>query len=345
MSAVPLLEARKIGFRYGRHSCLFRGLDLTLHEGEFLAVVGPSGCGKTSLLKILGGFLVPGSGSVFRQGLPVQSPSPDAVMVFQEFDQLFPWKRVWSNVAFPLTAGGGKAVAGKPGGESANSEKAGSEKAGSEKAGSEKAGGVKAVGRKALPGFSAGRRDSAGQRETDRRVKEILREVGLYEFRRYFPYQLSGGMKQRIALARSLVSRPPILLMDEPFGSLDAQKREELQGLLLRMWSEHGFSVVFVTHDISEALVLADRIMVMRLPESVAVKGGEPGRTVESAGSGAAEADTSGPCAGEDSLQSFCLDIDLPRPRSPQDPGFREYYRRIFGLLGQEGVEEQGPPQ
>lgn len=311
MSPVPLLEARKIGFRYGRHSCLFQGLDLTLHEGEFLAVVGPSGCGKTSLLKILGGFLVPGSGSVFRQGQPVQSPSPDAVMVFQEFDQLFPWKRVWSNVAFPLKAGE----------------------------------------RNSVPEVPAARRGPDRPRDIDVRVENILREVGLYEFRRYFPYQLSGGMKQRIALARSLVSRPPILLMDEPFGSLDAQKREELQGLLLRMWDEHGFSVVFVTHDISEALILADRIMVMSLPEEKGGGGGEPpvsgkpGKQDKPGETGTSGAAYTGPCSGKDPVQSLILDIDLPRPRSPQDPGFMEYYRRIFSLLGTESKGNQGHPQ
>jgi energy-coupling factor transporter ATP-binding protein EcfA2 len=182
-------------------------------------------------------------------------------------------------------------------------------------------------------------------------VENILREVGLYEFRQYFPYQLSGGMKQRIALARSLVSRPPILLMDEPFGSLDAQKREELQGLLLRMWDEHGFSVVFVTHDISEALILADRIMVMRLPEEKAGGGGEPpvsGRTGEPnkpGESGRAGAVGTGACSGKDPVQSLILDIDLPRPRSPQDPGFMEYYRRIFSLLGTESTGNQDHPQ
>lgn len=296
MSSVPLIEARKVGFRYGGYSCLFKSLDLTLHEGEFLAVAGPSGCGKTSLLKILGGFLNPGSGSVYRQGLPVQSPSPDAVMVFQEFDQLFPWKRVWSNVAFPLKAGG----------------------------------------REVLPKDPAAQKGPDRRKEIDRRVEEILREVGLYEFRRYFPYQLSGGMKQRIALARALVSRPPILLMDEPFGSLDAQKREELQGLLLRMWEEHGFSVVFVTHDISEALLLADRVMVMRLT------GGTSGDGGESVSDGAAGIE---PCSDGAPVQSLILDIDLPRPRSPQDPAFREYYRRIFSLLGQEGSDERDGAQ
>ncbi|MGC9311091.1 MAG: ABC transporter ATP-binding protein [Sediminispirochaetaceae bacterium] len=317
MSPVPLLEARKIGFRYGRHSCLFQGLDLTLHEGEFLAVVGPSGCGKTSLLKILGGFLVPGSGSVFRQGLPVQSPSPDAVMVFQEFDQLFPWKRVWSNVAFPLKAGGGRT-------------------------GRRSSGGRKTGGKNSVPEVPAARRDPDRPRDIGGRVEEILREVGLYEFRRYYPYQLSGGMKQRIALARSLVSRPPILLMDEPFGSLDAQKREELQGLLLRMWDEHGFSVVFVTHDISEALILADRIMVMRLPEITTGKGGGSDTADRPGETGTAGAAGTGACSGDDPVQSLILDIDLPRPRSPQEPAFREYYRRIFSLLGREGTDDPG---
>jgi len=223
---------------------VIRNFSLSAAGGDFIAVVGPSGCGKTTLLKLLGGFLLPDEGRVLWRGRPIDSPDPSRVMVFQEFDQLFPWKRVWANVEFSLTRG--------------------------------------------------------LKRARSERVADMLQQVGLYEARKQFPFQLSGGMKQRTALARALVCRPDMLLMDEPFGSLDAQKREELQGLLLRMWRQHGFAAIFVTHDISEALFLADRIVVL---------------------------------PGPGTAEHIEIQVKLPRPRERSSQEFREYYRRIYGLL------------
>ncbi len=97
-------------------------------------------------------------------------------------------------------------------------------------------------------------------------VERFLRLVGLGEFRDYLPREISGGMKQRVALARVLILQPKILLMDEPFGALDAQTREEMQGLLLEVREQLSHTIVFVTHDVSEALVLADRVLVMGMP-------------------------------------------------------------------------------
>ncbi len=221
---------------------------LSAAGGDFIAVVGPSGCGKTTLLKLLGGFLHPDEGRVVWRGRSIDNPDPSRVMVFQEFDQLFPWKRVWANVEFSLQHG-----------------------------------------------------INAGQKQVRmERVEDMLQQVGLYEARKRFPFQLSGGMKQRTALARALVCRPDMLLMDEPFGSLDAQKREELQELLLRMWRQHRFAALFVTHDISEALFLADRIVVL---------------------------------PGPGSAEHIEIQVNLPRPRDRSAPEFRTYYRRIYGLL------------
>ena len=231
---------------------VIRNLSLSVASGDFIAVVGPSGCGKTTLLKLLGGFLLPDEGRVLWRGKPMVKPDPSRVMVFQEFDQLFPWKRVWANVVFPLK-------------------------------------------HSLEHGFEQGQRQVRSER-----VAEMLQQVGLYEARRQFPYQLSGGMKQRTALARALVCRPDMLLMDEPFGSLDAQKREELQGLLLRMWRQHCFATLFVTHDINEALFLADRILVLPRPGT---------------------------------SEHIEIKVNLPRPREQSAPEFREYYRRIYGLL------------
>jgi len=237
--------------------------------------VGPSGSGKTSLLKILGGFLRPDGGVVSLSGSPLLKPSPRAVMVFQEFDQLFPWKRVRENVAFPLRV----------------------------------------------------HPDTPSPSDIAERVSSILREVGLAGYERYFPFQLSGGMKQRVALARALISEAPVLLMDEPFGSLDAMRREDLQQLLLRMWKEHALSVVFVTHDITEALLLADTVLVLspRMGEDSREDGSpEHPRSAESSGA---------PGTREDGLSHLEIPVDLPRPRSPMDLRFSAYYRRIYRLL------------
>jgi NitT/TauT family transport system ATP-binding protein len=92
----------------------------------------------------------------------------------------------------------------------------------------------------------------------------LLQAVGLAAFRDHYPRQLSGGMRQRAALVRALVTRPRILLMDEPFGALDAQTREEMQELLMHLCRRQGTTVLFVTHDVEEALILSDRVLVMQ---------------------------------------------------------------------------------
>jgi len=99
--------------------------------------------------------------------------------------------------------------------------------------------------------------------EWRKRVTEILEETGLKDKKNLRPAQLSGGQNQRVALARALVLRPRILLMDEPFGALDAQTREEMQQLLISLYNEHPCLIVFVTHDVTEALVLGDRVIVL----------------------------------------------------------------------------------
>jgi NitT/TauT family transport system ATP-binding protein len=101
-----------------------------------------------------------------------------------------------------------------------------------------------------------------GHGATDRAL-QLLEEVGLGGFERHRPYELSGGMKHRAALARTLVNEPPVLLMDEPFAALDAQTRVEMQSLLLSMWERHKSTAVFVTHDIEEGLFLADRVVIL----------------------------------------------------------------------------------
>jgi NitT/TauT family transport system ATP-binding protein len=121
--------------------------------------------------------------------------------------------------------------------------------------------------RRRVPG-----RSESEIRERASYIENLLRLVGLWEFRHGFPAELSGGMQQRAALARALVGRPDVLLMDEPFGALDAETREEMQELLLRVIGQHRTTTLFVTHDVDEALLLSDRVVVLS---------GRPGRVVE----------------------------------------------------------------
>ncbi|CAM3424775.1 ABC transporter ATP-binding protein [Bordetella pertussis] len=95
------------------------------------------------------------------------------------------------------------------------------------------------------------------------RAQMLLREVGLSGFEKHYPYQLSGGMQQRVQIARALISEPKVLLLDEPFGALDYQTRILMQELLLQLWQEHKPTIFFITHDVSEAIFVADRVLVM----------------------------------------------------------------------------------
>ena len=142
-----------------------------------------------------------------------------------------------------------------------------------------------------------------GRRERRSAARDLLAQVGLSDFARAYPAQLSGGMKQRVEIARVLITQPRVVLMDEPFGSLDAQTRLAMQELLLAIWARVGVTVVFVTHDIDEAIFLGDRILVMSH---------RPGRIRE------------------------VLPIDFERPRAAEiatTAGFAAIKRRCLGLL------------
>jgi taurine transport system ATP-binding protein len=101
------------------------------------------------------------------------------------------------------------------------------------------------------------------KKEAEQRINFFLDRIGLDEFRKLKPYELSGGMKQRVAIARVLVNDPKVLLMDEPFGALDALTREQMQNLLRHIWNENKKTVLFITHDIDEALYLGTKVIVM----------------------------------------------------------------------------------
>lgn len=143
------------------------------------------------------------------------------------------------------------------------------------------------------------------------RARHFIKLVGLEGFEDYYPHQLSGGMRQRVGIARALAVDPEILLMDEPFGALDAQTREIMQGELMKIWDQDRKTALFVTHSIDEAVFLADRVVIM---------GTRPGHIKE------------------------VLTIDLPRPRHytvRDHPRFSEYRRHIWELLQGERQGEQ----
>jgi sulfonate transport system ATP-binding protein len=176
---------------------------------ERIIVIGPSGCGKSTLLQAVAGFIEPVAGTIAVAGRKTLDPGPDRAVVFQEFDQLFPWRTVLGNVTYPLRVNG------------------------------------------------------RSRKEARAKAREFLELMRLTRAADRFPHQLSGGMKQRVAIARALALQPQLLLMDEPFGSLDAITRQRLQAELNRIVEQTGVTLMFVTHSIEEALVLGDRIVVL----------------------------------------------------------------------------------
>ena len=179
-------------------------------QGDRFILLGPSGCGKSSLLKAVGGYMTPTEGHITLKGQPVTRPGPDRMMVFQEFDQLLPWKTVKQNIMFPMVMSGKYSKA-----------------------------------------------------EAADRADFYIDKVHLSRARNSVPHTLSGGMKQRAAIARGMATEPDILLMDEPFAALDSLTRGQMQDELLALWEETKFTLMFVTHSITEALKIGSRILLL----------------------------------------------------------------------------------
>jgi ABC-type Fe3+/spermidine/putrescine transport system ATPase subunit len=220
--AHPLVRLRGVSKRYGTVFAV-KQLDLEIRRGDFLAILGPSGCGKTTLLRIMGGFVAPTTGTVEIDGEDVTRWGPEkrpTNTVFQGYG-LFPHMTVRQNIAYGLR------TARRP------------------------------------------------QPEIRQRVDAAIALVRLEEFVDRSIDQLSGGQQQRVALARALVMQPRVLLLDEPLAALDLKLRQAMQEELRRIHRQIGGTFVFVTHDQSEALGLANRIAVMDKGELIQEGGPE----------------------------------------------------------------------
>jgi NitT/TauT family transport system ATP-binding protein len=208
VSEIVFSGVQRVFRRDGRDFPTLDGIDLTVAEREFVAIVGPSGCGKTTCLRMVAGLEFPTAGTVTVGGAPVLAPGPDRAVVFQQF-ALFPWKSVEQNIEF----------------------------------------GLKSLG--------------VAEAERKAKIASFVELMGLQGYESAFPHQLSGGMQQRVAIARAYALDPKVLLMDEPFGALDAQTRTVMQEELVRLARRNPRTVLFITHAVEEAVYLADRVVIM----------------------------------------------------------------------------------
>jgi NitT/TauT family transport system ATP-binding protein len=238
-------------------------IDLSLHAGEFIAIVGPSGCGKSTFMKLATGLRPPSRGQVRVDGQAVTGPLKISGMAFQA-PSLLPWRTTLDNVLLPLEI---------------------------------------------VEPYRSNFRHK--REEYAERARALLRKVGLAGYEDKFPWQLSGGMQQRASICRALVHEPRMLLLDEPFGALDAFTREELWCILRDLWTEQRFNVVLVTHDLRESVFLADTVYVMSR---------SPGRFV------------------------VRRHIDLPRPRDLELTYTREFTDIVHELRGHIGAARTQVP-
>ena len=210
-SGLPGVLLENVSKSFGTTGAIIQALervDLTIDEGEFVAVVGPSGCGKSTLLRMISRLSPATTGTISVFGDTGALPPQDMSIVFQNH-VLLPWRTVIDNVLFPAEM------------------------------------------------------TSANREQLRPHALGLLESVGLAEFADRYPHELSGGMRQRVSIARALLLKPRLLLMDEPFGALDALTREQMRIDLEDIWLRNRMTVLFITHSIDEAILLADRVVVM----------------------------------------------------------------------------------
>lgn len=260
------IDVNEVSHRFSLHGAALPVLDdvsFSVDPGEFVALLGPSGCGKSTLLRLVAGLDSPAQGSVSSNGVSIGGPDPSRVVVFQD-PTLYPWRTVRANVGLGPEA---------------------------------QRDGLRFPWSKR----KAARSLPEGARLAEQRIDAALQLVGLTEFAAAYPHQLSGGMAQRVALARALVNDPELLVLDEPFGKLDSLTRLRMQSELVKLWRDARFSVLLVTHDVEEALFLANRVIVFSE---------RPARITAE------------------------VRNDAPYPRHRDDPKLVELRREVLALLG-----------
>jgi nitrate/nitrite transport system ATP-binding protein len=207
----PLVEVKNFGKSYGEgknRTSILKDINLSIREGEFIAIVGFSGSGKTTLISALAGLIQPDAGVLLKQGKPITGPGPDRGVVFQNYS-LMPWLTVFENVALA----------------------------------------VDQIFKDWAP----------EQRKAH--TEKYVRMVNLGAAMDKKPAELSGGMRQRVNVARALAANPDILLLDEPLSALDALTRGNLQDEILQIWEQEKKTVILITNDVDEAIYMADRVI------------------------------------------------------------------------------------
>ena len=257
-----LLSLNNVTKSYGSGkdtTTVLKGLNLSVEEGEFVAIVGFSGSGKTTLINTIAGLITPDGGKVLKAGEPITGPGADRGLVFQSYS-LMPWLTVYGNVALAVN--------------------------------------------QVFKSWPKQKRDA--------HIRRYIDMVNLTPATDKRPAELSGGMRQRVAVARALAASPDILLLDEPLSALDALTRANLQDEILRIWEEDRKTVILITNDVDEGLIMADRIIPLN------------------PGPGA----TFGP--------EFPVDIARPRERTTlhHNPRFKQLRAQITQYLMDVGIEQ-----
>ncbi len=244
---MSFVEIKNVSKAYGvlpHRLSVLKDINLSIREGEFVAVIGFSGSGKTTLISLLAGLLKPDEGEISIDGKEVEGPGPDRGVVFQNYS-LLPWLTVYQNVKLAVD--------------------------------------------QVFPTLNEKSRSDL--------VYRFIKIVNLLPAEKKRPAELSGGMRQRVAVARALAINPRILLLDEPLSALDALTRGTIQQEISRIWMEDKKTVVLITNDVDEGMILADRIILLNLG---------PGATL-----------------GEE------FTIPFPRPRDPKELNYNPEYKRI----------------
>lgn len=248
-------------FGHGRaRTDVLKDINLSVKEGEFIAIVGFSGSGKTTLISTIAGLIKPDTGRVTLKGAEIEGPGPDRGLVFQSYS-LLPWMTVYGNIKLAVD--------------------------------------------------EVFKSEDKSAREA--RVLKYIEMVGLNHAKDRMPAELSGGMRQRVSVARALAMSPEILLLDEPLSALDALTRSKLQDEIESIWSQEKKTVILITNDVDEAILLADRIIPLK-----------PGPNA-----------TFGPA----------FDVHLPRPRDRaamnDDPDFKKLRASVTQYLMDVGLSRE----